>query len=74
MCRCKKRKKHVLYSFVHNVEHVEGMLRCSFNKATMVADMTEEANSRHNTMVGNTGMITGEGPGLRMGSCILSNI
>jgi hypothetical protein len=39
----------------------------------MVADTKEEANSRHNTMVGNTGMITGEGSGLRMGSCISSN-
>jgi hypothetical protein len=39
----------------------------------MVADATEEANSRYNTMAGNTGIITGKGSGLRMGTCILSN-
>jgi hypothetical protein len=39
----------------------------------MVVEVSEEANSRPNTMAGNTGMITGEASGLRMGSCILSN-
>jgi hypothetical protein len=39
----------------------------------MVAEVTEETNSRHNTMAGDTGMITGEGSGHRIRSSILSN-
>jgi hypothetical protein len=38
----------------------------------MVAEVSE-TNSRHNTMAGDTGMITGEGSGHRIRSCILSN-
>jgi hypothetical protein len=39
----------------------------------MVAEVTEETNSRHNTMAGDTGMITGEGSSHRIHSSILSN-
>jgi hypothetical protein len=47
--------------------------KCSFNQENMVADTKEEVKSRHNTIVGTTGMITGDGSGLRIGSCISSN-
>jgi hypothetical protein len=36
----------------------------------MAADVTEETNSRHNTMAGDTGMISGEGSAHRIRSCI----
>jgi hypothetical protein len=39
----------------------------------MVADTKEEAKSRQNMIVGTTGMITREGSGLRIGSCISWN-
>jgi uncharacterized damage-inducible protein DinB len=32
----------------------------------MVAEVTEETNSRHNTMAGDTGTITGESSGHRI--------
>jgi hypothetical protein len=36
----------------------------------MVAEVIEETNSRHNTMAGDTGMITGEGSSHMIRSCI----
>jgi hypothetical protein len=69
-----KRRNVWLHSLVHNVKHVVGMTMMQLQQGNyMVAEVTEETNSRHNMMAGDTGMITGEGSGHRIRSSILSN-